>query len=452
MRPSLAAFLSFLWPGLGQAYRGQRNRALAQAIPIIVAVAATIVAIAWLGPLVLVAYLFNPAVSLGLIVVVAALGAWRAWSVVDALRDPAPLASRPRHAIVAGLLIVAVAVSHAWVGWSLFSFYRAGQQMYEPIVGVIPTPAPSTGPTAPPTLKPGETAGPTSEPTPPAAPLPGASERVTILFVGVDNTHGPERGLTDTLIVASFDPRTNSLAMISLPRDTGRLPYYDGGTWPNRINNLMQTAARNPTEFPDGSMGTLVNELSYLVGIPIDYYARIDIGGFTRLIDLVGGIDVTLDYEIDDPGYQFSPTEIGFHLAPGQYHLDGKLATAYARSRHGGTDYQRAARQQQILLALRSRLNDPWTLTNLPALLEATSEIVRTNAPLDRLPDIVSIVARSDRAGTENVVLAPPDYAGRAFSDAGDPTSMTELKMDAVAELSIRLFGDDSRYAHLPEP
>ena len=454
MRPSVAAFLSFLWPGLGQAYRGERNRAIGQALPVIAAAVVGAGAILWLGSLVVVAYLFNPIVSLTLIAVTAALGAWRAWSIVDALRASEPLPSRRGHLALAVVLVAATVVSHAWVGWSLFSFYRAGQQIYEPI-GVVdpgqPTPQPTDQPTQSPTLEPGQTARPTASPSPTRVPtpLPGANERVTILFIGVDNTHGPDRGLTDTLIVASFDPQTNSLAMISIPRDTGRLQMYSGGVYRNRINGLMQAAARDPDAYPDGPLGTLINEVSYLVGIPVNYYARIDIGGFTRLIDLVGGIDVTLEHEIDDPTYQFSPTEVGFHLLPGTYHLDGKLATAYARSRHGSgnSDYERAARQQQILLALRARVNDPQILLNLPGLLDAVSEIVRTDAPLDRLPDIVAIVQRSHAAGTEHIVLAPPEYADRAFDPSGQPTSMTELDMTALAELSIRLFGDESRYA-----
>ena len=216
----------------------------------------------------------------------------------------------------------------------------------------------------------------------------------------MDNTHSRQFGLTDTLIVASFDPKTQSLDMISIPRDTARLPYYAGGQWLSRINGLMASAGRHPDSFPDGPMGTLVKEVEYIVGIPIDYYAQIDIAGFSALIDAVGGVDVTIETPLDDPGYQFSPTEIGFHLDPGTHHLDGKYATAFARSRHGSSDYDRAARQQKVLLALRAKLNDPQTLLNLPNIVDSASQVVRTNAPLDRLPDLVSIAQHSQVADT----------------------------------------------------
>jgi LCP family protein required for cell wall assembly len=286
----------------------------------------------------------------------------------------------------------------------------------------------------------------------PASPLPGANDRVTVLLVGVDNTRAGERGLTDTLIVASFDPVGRSLTMISIPRDTGRLPYYAGGEYSRRINTLMQSAARDPGKYPDGPMGTLMNEISYLVGVPIDYYAQIDIAGFTALVDMVGGVDVVLDSPIRDATYQFSPTEMGFFLEAGPHHLDGKLATAYARSRHGpgNSDYERARRQQQILLALRTKMNDPRLMANLPGVLYVLSNIVRTNAPLDRLPDLVSIGLASANAEPRRVVLAPPRYAQAVVNAAGDRTFMTMLRMDAVAELSVELFGPDSRYYTAP--
>jgi LCP family protein required for cell wall assembly len=458
-----AALLSFLWPGLGQEYRGERRRAAVQAAPQLVVVLLFVLAVLVLHPVIVVAYLFNPLVSLGLLVVVVLLALWHAWSITDAIGWPrlwlrsARAGSSAPTRLWATALIVLVLLIHSWVGYNLLAFYRVGTVIYQPPdISVLPSPTPgatqpdgspmASGETAPPsTLAPGETPGPGSTPLP---PLPGSNDRVTILLVGMDNTHGDLLALTDTLIVASFDPQQGSLAMISLPRDTAHLPYYRGGTFLPRINSLRQQAVRSPAEFPDGPMGTLVNEMSYIVGIPIDYYALIGIAGFSQLIDAVGGVDIDVPRTVDDPGYGFSPTEVGFHVDPGWHHFDGKYGTAYARSRHGSSDYARAARQQQLLLALRSKLSDPFVLTNLPQILDAVSQIVRTDAPLDRLPDIISIVERSTFADTRNIVLDPPQYASGVRTSTGDPTNMNQLNMDAVAQLSIELFGADSLYSH----
>ncbi|MGZ8815265.1 MAG: LCP family protein [Mycobacterium sp.] len=438
----LAALLSFIWPGLGQAYRGLRRRAAQQALPPALALLALVVTVFTIGPIVSVIHLLNPVISLGAVALIAVLGVWRAFSIFDAARP-----HNLRAYAAATILIALVVASHAWLGGVALSFYEAGQTIHEP---VAPGPSPSTEP-PPASADPGSSPGanPTNAPTPdPLDPLPGTTGRVTVLLIGIDNTHTEDRGLTDTLMVSSFDPMGQSLTMISIPRDTGRLPYYAGGEYAQRINTLMQTAARNPDEYPDGPVGTLVNEVSYIVGVPIDYSARIDIAGFTTLVDAVGGIDVVLEEPINDPGYQFLPPERGFFLEAGPHHLDGKLATAYARSRHGAgnSDYDRAKRQQQILLALREKLNNPFIIANASALVSAVAQIIRTDAPLERLPEIVDIALRSRDAATTNIVLRPPNFAHSVIGADGRPTSMTQLTMDAVALLSVELFGTDSRY------
>lgn len=389
-------------------------------------------------------YLLSPLISLGLVALISILALWRVFSILDAVRPGGGAAKA-----IAVVLIALVLVSHAWLANTALAFYEAGQRISEPIDAADPAVSPAS---VPPSTS-GAPATPLSPASPGASvpatePLPGTSSRVTVLLVGIDNTHAADRGLTDTLIVASFDPVEKSLAMISIPRDTGRLPFYRGGEFRPRINTLMQTAARHPDEYPDGPMGTLVNEISYLVGIPIDYSARIDIAGFTTLVDAVGGVDVVLEKTINDPGYQFTPTETGFYLEAGPHHLDGKIATAYARSRHGpgNSDYLRARRQQQILLALREKVNDPLIIGNVSEVVSAISQIIRTDAPLERLPEIVSIALNTRDASTRHIVLRPPNFAQSVLGASGQPTSMNQLRMETVAALSIELFGPESRY------
>ena len=433
-RPAVAALLSFVWPGLGQAYQRRSRHAALQALPQLVVVVAGVLALILVGPLVVGAYLFNPQVSIGFAIVLVFLGAWHAWSIADAIAWRSSLRAARAWAT---FLVALVFVVHAWLGMGLLAFYNTGSLIHQPpAVVALPSPGASVGATP----IPGSTSTPND-------PLPGADSRVTVLLVGVDNTHGDALALTDTLIVASYDPRDDSLVMISVPRDTARLPLYSGGTFMPRVNTLRQAATRDPVAFPDGPMGTLVNEMSYIVGVQIDYYAVIGISGFSQLIDAVGGVDIDVQRAVDDPGYQFSPTEIGFHVDVGLHHFDGKYGTAYARSRHGSSDDSRAARQQQMLLALRAKLNNPFVLTNLPQIVDAVGQILRTDAPLDRLPEIIAIAQNSTSAQTRHLVLDPPRYAHGVRSPDGEPTGMRELNLDAVAALSIELFGADSRYA-----
>ena len=271
-----------------------------------------------------------------------------------------------------------------------------------------------------------------------------------MLFLGADLGRGVEGRLTDTIQVASFDQRSGRIVMISVPRDTGQLPLYNGGTWNRKINELLTYAAEHPDEFPDGGLGTLERQLEYIIGIPIDYYAAVDFSGFERLVDMVGGVDVTLERPIADASYGGGR---GFFMEPGEHHLDGETALAFVRSRRGpgNSDFQRARRQQQVLLALRHKVNDPFVLANLPSIVDAASQMVRTNAPLDRLPQIVQVLQASSGAGAETYVLQPRRFAEVIPRSEIGRVYMTRLKMDAVAELSIELFGDDSRYAQEQE-
>ena len=441
-----------MWPGLGQAYLGRHQLAWMLGMPpTVLAVGVVLIALT-VSPLILAAHLFNPQLAIVLTLMFLVLGLMRSVAIFDAIVEG------DRRAAAAGVfLVILVVVSHAWLAATTWAFYRAGQSIHEEIAAPGGPGQPIAAPGSPgPTLAPGQTLDPagTPQPTeqlPPSTPqpsiLPGVDERVTVLLVGVDNTHDIERGLTDTLIVSSFDPNTHSLSMVSLPRDVGRLPYYAGGTYMPRVNTLMQAADRNPEQFPHGPMGTLVNEMSYLVGIPIHYYARIDIAGFRALIDAVGGVYINVENAVHDEGYGFSPTEIGFHIEPGFHHLDGKYATAYARSRHGSSDYERARRQQQIILALRDRLSDPSVIASLPSIVDAVSAVIRTNAPLDRLPEILQVALATDSASTRQVVLGPPRFAHRAEDATG---GLNELEMFEVRALSIELFGADSLYLQRP--
>lgn len=443
---SLAAFLSFLWPGLGQLYRGRVRSGVLQAIPVALALLALVVLAAG-GMERLAARFFVPAVALGSTAAICILGLWRIFSIVDARRrsrvDSSTNRSR-RSLAVALVLSAVVVVSHGYAAYFAYSFYRVGEVITEPLPTTEPTPAP--------TLVPGASATPEPPAPEPPAPtstpeLPTAEEMVNVLFVGIDRGANANAN-TDTMMLASFDPRTDQIVMLSIPRDTAQVPLYSGGVWNRKINALYHYAATHPDEFPDGGMGTLVREVEYLVGVPIDYYASIEIGGFRQLIDEVGGVDVVLERPINDPTYQHGPDEIGFYMEPGPHHLDGETALAYVRSRHGpgGSDFERARRQQQVLLALRDRVRDPNVVLNLPNLLDAVGETVRTDVPLDRAPELLELVQASQGAEARTIVLGPRRFAQRIPPEEFGGQYALRLNMDEVAKLSIELWGDESRY------
>src|SRR3972149_6411241 len=140
--------------------------------------------------------------------------------------------------------------------------------------------------------------------TPDATPE-NEKARSTILFPGLDSGADRQHALTDTLLVVSIDPETGQVAMVSFPRDIAEFPLYDGRTYTGKINSLMTSARLYPKLYPDGPLPTLTKELGYLLGVPINYFAAVNLDGFRELIDLVGGVDVVNPRTISDPYYDW---------------------------------------------------------------------------------------------------------------------------------------------------
>lgn len=317
-----------------------------------------------------------------------------------------------------------------------------------PFVCEVPGPVitpPGTSPgvaTTTPGTSPGTSVDPTFDPG--AGPLP-ADGLVTVLFVGIDSGLDRDHALTDTLMVAAYDRARDQVTMISIPRDTGRFPLYTGGYYKNRINTFLNYAARNPAQFPEGPIKALMREIGYIVGIHIDYYASTNLDGFPEVVDLVGGVDVvnTKRFLLHGGG------ATGTYLDPGPYHLDGTMARQYVRSRHGlnNSDWQRARRQQQVIAALAERVLAPDVASRLPEIIAAMANLARTNANPADMPMLLPILTRATAASAEHIVLQPSTYARRIPPSEVNGRYMTELNIAAIREMSIRVFGQYSRYA-----
>lgn len=383
--------------------------------------------------------LLAPSTALTVVGLIAVLFVWRLLAMLDALTSTGPRGSwrRPVPVAVFLILVVFATGSHALAGSLALSFYRAGSQIFVDQAG-------PDGPEAP-SLPPASGA---ASPAPAATPMP-VDARVNILLAGVDSSETRTHALTDTLIVVSVDPATGAVAMVSFPRDIARFELPDGRTFRGKINALMSWAARHPDEFPDGPLPSVAQALGHLLGVPIHYYASIDLDGFAKMIDRVGGVTIDNKRAINDPGYGgWSDGRVGFRLPVGTHTLDGEAALAFVRSRKGAgdNDFNRARRQQQLLVALQRELIDPAMLPELPGLLEDLQDTVVSDFPPERLGEMLRIAQAVDDDGIERVVLGPP-YAVRPTDGLDGAIYTLRLDMERVAALSIELFGDDSRYA-----
>ncbi|HZU86953.1 MAG TPA: LCP family protein [Anaerolineaceae bacterium] len=253
-------------------------------------------------------------------------------------------------------------------------------------IGGAPVIQPDTQPT--PTLQAGETPMPTpivtSQPLPEALAKPwDGNTRVTVLVMGLDYRDylAGDIPRTDTMMLVTYDPQTNAAGILSIPRDLWvSIPDYGY----DRINTAYFFGEAN--KLPGGGPGKAVQTVEQLLGVPINYYARIDFGAFVEFIDEIGGVivEVPETITIDLRGDQ-SPVTI----KPGQYTLDGELSLAYARSRKSqGGDFDRAQRQQQVVMGLFNRVKQPeyWSLmlSKFDTLYRIISEGVYTNLTLDQ--------------------------------------------------------------------
>ena len=425
-RAVAAAFLSFLFPGVGQAYNGQWALASVLAAPIVL-VAALVGLLLASGPAGGLGGVLDSRVLVALIVLDLALLGWRLVAILQAHARRAQLGWRAWPTWLTVGLVIVTAAMHA-----VPAYYAAKA------VDTIATVSLEGGGALD-----DRTGRDVFIPPPSFQPELGLGERITVLLVGVDFAPGRENELTDTMLVASLDPDTGIGAMLSIPRDLYGVPLGDGRVFNAKLNSLMSLATDDPVAYPLGGPGTLKAAISELLGIRIHYVAAIDIEGMRDVVDAIGGVDIVNERAVDDPRYHDTFTgRRGFFLAAGPHHLDGTTAMAYVRSRLGAgdSDFTRAARQQQVLAAIAEKLSAGSLLVTLPGLLDAVKGNVATDIPGDRFADIAAEVADASLARVERVVLTPDD----GYVTIGqDPVAGYVLhpELDAIRDLASRLFG-----------
>ena len=443
--PSLAALLSFVWPGFGQFYLGNGRLAAIFAVPSVLVIVLLVYA-TQRGIVVFAAQLFaDRTVGLMAVTIVVLFGAWRLGSVALAFlatRSDPGRKILDRAVLVA--LTVVIVVTHLGSGFYLLSFSDAGAAVFDASntsLLVLPTDAPSPSP--------GETAGPTS--TPEAAPTPVPNGRVTILLTGRGS--GGSYNAFDSIMVVSFNPQDKTIQMVSVPRDSASFPFYFGGVDDRSIKiNAMPLYVRSGAiKSGDDPYTSLVKEVQYLVGVTINYHAVMDIGGFETMINKVGGIDVVSPYDIVDPTYDWlDGSPYGFQLTAGLHHMTGRTALAFIRTRHGvgDSDWKRASRQQLVLVALLRKMAQPSQILALPSLLKTLGASVETDFPANKVADYVALGQEVPAANITQIVLGPP-YTVTGISTANAANCLLN---DKVAALSIRLFGSDSLWNGKPAP
>lgn len=224
--------------------------------------------------------------------------------------------------------------------------------------------------------------------------------RIDILLLGIRGKGDPLAGeyLTDTMMVLSIKTDEGKAAMLSVPRDLFvRIPGW------GKMEKINAAYAYGLALHRDG-LRTATLAVERVVGVDIDYTVAVNFSAFTALIDMVGGVDVYVPREF----VEASQWGFAFRVPQGMNHMDGNTALYYARSRYATSDFDRARRQQDILIALEDKIMDLGVLANpikLGKMLDALSAGVDTDIDFISLLGLVKYADQIDRSTLTRMVL-----------------------------------------------
>jgi LCP family protein required for cell wall assembly len=269
----------------------------------------------------------------------------------------------------------------------------------------------------------------------------GAS-RFNILVLGMDRRPGARDNLnarTDAIIIASFDPQSRTLGLLSIPRDM-HMAILEVDEELVRINTLLVRGESRAEGYgPYYAMETL--QLNF--GMYIDAYIAFDFVAFIEFIDAIGGVTVDVPATINDPSYP--DMNYGFDplfIPRGINQFDGRTALGYARTRHNDNDYLRGQRQLAVVMAVRDRLNEPAALqdlvANAPQLFDTLSENFYTNIANEDILELglamVQLDSEDITTGSLNEQFSfPYNYRGERVR-VPDREVLSQLLVDTFGE------------------
>jgi LCP family protein required for cell wall assembly len=204
------------------------------------------------------------------------------------------------------------------------------------------------------------------------------NKKINILLVGIDQRYEDEMSRSDTNLLLSIDPKNKKLVLISLPRDSlVTLPGYEGDQKLAHAHSY-------------GGVPLLVKTIESILNIEIPYYVEVNFDGFKKMIDLIGGVTIDVEKDMD---YESYLGDVRIHLKKGLQHLNGEKALEYVRFRMDETgDIGRMERQQKFIKAV---IKQALTLSNTIKLQKALLELknwVKTNLEPSQIIKIGLIV------------------------------------------------------------
>jgi LCP family protein required for cell wall assembly len=304
--------------------------------------------------------------------------------------------------------------------------------------------------------------------------------RVNILLLGGDGAGDRVGVRTDSMTVASVDTHTGNTVLISLPRNLQSFPVIPRlrSRWPNGftgvnagdqglLNEMFQDAENDKSMVPGFGKGRrgpelVREEISYLIGQPIDYYILVNLFGFADIIDAMGGVKVHIPQAIPYGGPEDGSAPSGV-LKAGDRKLNGKQALWFGRSRTSSSDFVRMGRQKCLMKDVAEQADPQRVLTSFQKLAKAAKKTISTNIPASMLPALVRLSGTmKSGAQVTSLMFVPPQFhvvhpsaavmreaAAKAIADSSDtgqatPSASPGTSTDPSADPSTSAGADPS--------
>lgn len=245
----------------------------------------------------------------------------------------------------------------------------------------------------------------------------------TVLISGTDSEGKiGSKGRSDVNILATVNPETHQILLITTPRDLWVKLYYGDGTDSGSAKDKLTHASTN-------GMACSISTLEALYEVDIDYYVRLNFTGLEKLVDALGGIDVESDYAFTS----YAQTHT---YKKGMNHMDGYAALIFARERHAFADgdFQRSRNQIKVIQAIADKALSVTMLTNYSGIMESLSDVVVTNIPQEQMTKLVKMqLSEMPSWSFKSYTMTGVTGSEYCITDSSKPLSIVYPDEDALA-------------------
>ncbi|CAH0344865.1 LCP family protein [Bacillus sp. CECT 9360] len=252
-----------------------------------------------------------------------------------------------------------------------------------------------------------------------------SNDPFSVLILGIeDYSDEHDRGRSDTIMVATFNPKNQTMKLVSIPRDT--LVDIPGKQNQDKINHAYAFGGRDET----------IETVEGFLDIPIDYFAMVNFKGFQKIIDEVGGVNVEVPFSFNDIDRDWNR----YYFKKGEQNLNGDEALVYARMRKKDPqgDFGRNFRQRQIVTGLVDKVASPKIITKIDNISEVVGENIETNMSIGEALAFRNKYENFNKSKIDQLeIKGEDDYMNGVYYFKPDEEEVELLKVELKKHLEL---------------